>query len=45
MTTMLESYAEVTGRDVIRHLQQLTEPLRGKTLVHVNSTRMGGGVA
>jgi trehalose synthase len=42
---MLESYAEVTGRDVIRHLQQLTEPLRGKTLVHVNSTRMGGGVA
>jgi trehalose synthase len=45
MTTMLESYAEVTGRDVIRHLQQLAEPLRGKTLVHVNSTRLGGGVA
>jgi trehalose synthase len=45
MTSMLESYAEVTGRDVIRHLQQLAEPLRGKTLVHVNSTRLGGGVA
>jgi trehalose synthase len=45
MTTMLESYAEVTGRDVIRHLQQLAEPLRGKTMVHVNSTRLGGGVA
>lgn len=45
MTTMLESYAAVTGADVIRHLQQLAEPLRGKTVVHVNSTRIGGGVA
>ncbi len=45
MTTMLESYAEVAGADVIRHLQQLAKPLRGKTIVHVNSTRVGGGVA
>lgn len=45
MISMLESYTAVTGRDVIRHLQQLAEPLRGKTLVHVNSTRLGGGVA
>lgn len=45
MTSMLENYAAVTGGDVIRHLRQLAEPLRGKTVVHVNSTRVGGGVA
>jgi len=45
MTTLLDSYAAVTSRDVVRHLQQLAEPLRGKTVVHVNSTRVGGGVA
>jgi trehalose synthase len=45
MTTMLEAYATVTGADVIRHLQQLAELLQGKTVVHVNSTRVGGGVA
>jgi trehalose synthase len=45
MTTMLDSYAAVTGEDVIRHLQQLAEPLKGKSVIHVNSTRVGGGVA
>ncbi|MDD5267213.1 MAG: glycosyltransferase [Methylococcales bacterium] len=45
MTTMLDSYAAVTSKDVIRHLQQLAEPLKDKTVVHVNSTRFGGGVA
>ena len=45
MTTMLEAYASVTGEDVIRHLQQLAQPLQGKSIVHVNSTRVGGGVA
>ncbi|MGR8940363.1 MAG: glycosyltransferase [Gammaproteobacteria bacterium] len=45
MTTMLDAYTAVTGGDVIRHLRQLAEPLKGKTVVHVNSTRVGGGVA
>jgi trehalose synthase len=45
MTTMLDSYAAVTGEDVIRHLQQLAAPLKGKSVVHINSTRVGGGVA
>jgi len=45
MTAMLDCYAAVTGEDVIRHLQQLAEPLKGKSVVHVNSTRVGGGVA
>ncbi|MEW6364741.1 MAG: glycosyltransferase [Acidobacteriota bacterium] len=45
MNGLLEKYGEVTGRDVIDHLQQLAVPLNGKKVVHVNSTRLGGGVA
>ncbi|QKT04274.1 glycosyltransferase [Ectothiorhodospiraceae bacterium 2226] len=45
MTTMLEAYARVAGEDVIDHLRQLSEPLRGMKVVHINSTRVGGGVA
>jgi trehalose synthase len=45
MTNMLDAYAAIAGADVIRHLRQLAEPLQGKTVVHVNSTRQGGGVA
>jgi hypothetical protein len=43
MTTMFDSYATVTSTDVLRHLQQLEEPLKGKTVIHVNSTRAGNG--
>ncbi len=42
---MLEKYAEIAGHDVVEHLRQLTEPLRGLKLVHINSTKSGGGVA
>ncbi len=45
MTSILDDYAAVAGEDVIHHLQQLTENLRGRRVVHVNSTREGGGVA
>jgi trehalose synthase len=45
MTTSLEAYAAVAGEAVIEHLRQLARPLRGKRVVHVNSTRVGGGVA
>jgi trehalose synthase len=45
MKDLLESYAKVAGEDVIDHLCQLAAPLKGKKLVHVNSTRVGGGVA
>ncbi|MFC1855677.1 glycosyltransferase [Thermodesulfobacteriota bacterium] len=44
-TDLLQAYAKVAGDDVIDHLKQLAEPLKGKKLVHVNSTRVGGGVA
>lgn len=42
---LLQDYAEITGEDVIDQLHQLAEPLRGMKVVHVNSTRLGGGVA
>jgi len=45
MTAFLESYATVAGEDVIRHLRQLSAPLKGMRVVHINSTREGGGVA
>jgi trehalose synthase len=42
---MLTQYQEVVGTDVIEHLRQLAAPLKGMRLVHVNSTKLGGGVA
>jgi trehalose synthase len=45
MRGLLDSYAEVTGQATIDHLRQLSKVLEGKTVVHVNSTRVGGGVA
>lgn len=45
MSSMLEKYAGITGWDVIEHLRQLARPLKGMMFVHVNSTRVGGGVA
>ena len=42
---LLEKYAEIAGRDVIEHLQQLARPLNGLRLVHINATHTGGGVA
>lgn len=41
----LQVYADVAGEDVIDHLRQLAELLKGIRIVHVNSTRLGGGVA
>ena len=43
--SMIDAYAPITGPDIIEQLRQLAEPLRGMKVVHVNSTRMGGGVA
>lgn len=45
MTEMLEQYAAVVGENIISHLRQLAQPLQGLKVVHVNSTREGGGVA
>jgi trehalose synthase len=42
---VLESYNEIAGADVVNQLRLVAEPLRGMKVVHVNSTRKGGGVA
>jgi len=41
----LSEYAAIVGEDVIGHLRQLARGLAGCKVVHVNSTREGGGVA
>ncbi|NLB06970.1 MAG: glycosyl transferase family 1, partial [Desulfobulbaceae bacterium] len=45
MSGLLEKYVPIVGAEVIDHLRHLAEPLRGSGVVHVNSTREGGGVA
>ncbi|MFH0914973.1 MAG: glycosyltransferase [bacterium] len=43
--SLLDRYAEHAGRDAIEQLRQLAALLAGRKVVHVNSTRQGGGVA
>ena len=45
MSGLLEQYSKVAGEEVVNHLRQLAAPLAGMKVVHVNSTREGGGVA
>lgn len=45
MGNLLEQYAQVVGNEVIDHLRQLAKPLKGKKILHINSTKEGGGVA
>jgi trehalose synthase len=42
---ILQAYAKLAGEDVINQLGQLAQRLKGLRVVHVNSTRLGGGVA
>lgn len=41
----LEDYRPIIGDEAVRELHALARPLRGRRLVMVNSTRVGGGVA
>lgn len=43
--SMLDEYAAVAGSDAIDQVRQLAQHLRGAKIAHVNSTRVGGGVA
>lgn len=45
MANLLDDYADIVGDVMIDHLKQLARPLAGMKVVHVNSTREGGGVA
>mgnify|MGYP006290621945 CR=1 FL=1 len=42
---MLDEYIEVVGPEVIEHLKQFARMMKGLKVVHVNSTKYGGGVA
>ena len=42
---VLDRHAEYAGPEVMEQLHQLAKPLAGLKVVHVNSTRRGGGVA
>lgn len=41
----LEDYQQIAGEIAISQLKQLAENLKGAKVIHVNSTREGGGVA
>jgi trehalose synthase len=45
MTRSLAAYEGIVGSAVVRQLRQLGRKLEGRRVVHVNSTREGGGVA
>lgn len=45
LNQLLNDYASAAGPDIIHHLEQLAESLKGAKVVHINSTREGGGVA
>ncbi len=45
MGSALDKYSGICGPDVIDQLRQLVTPLKGARVIHVNSTRKGGGVA
>ena len=42
---MLEEYARFAGKGVIAELKAVAKELEGRSVLHVNSTREGGGVA
>ncbi len=42
---MLDDYVDIVGADVIEQLRELAGIMEGMKVVHVNSTRYGGGVA
>lgn len=43
--SLLDSYRDVAGAEVVEQLRQLASLLQGARVVHVNATRSGGGVA
>jgi trehalose synthase len=42
---MIEKYASVVGEQEIDGIVKIAEKLKGVSVLHVNSTKAGGGVA
>ncbi len=45
MSELLDSYGRIVGDEVLDQLRQLAVPLKGLKVIHLNSTKEGGGVA
>ena len=45
LQNMMAEYKAVTSSNVIHHIEQLAAPLKGAKVLHINSTKEGGGVA
>lgn len=45
MSDLLERYKESVGPEIIDELRQMASVLKGMKIVHINSTKFGGGVA
>lgn len=45
MRRYLEDYVETVGKDIIADIHERARALYGKSMVHINSTHIGGGVA
>jgi trehalose synthase len=45
MSDLLEQYKEVAGPEIIYELFQMARVLKGIKILHINSTKSGGGVA
>jgi trehalose synthase len=41
----LADYASLVGRSLVEEIRQLSEPLKGKRVLHLSATAFGGGVA
>ncbi len=45
MTLRVRDYEDIVGEGTLRQIEQLGSRLKGSRVVHVNSTKQGGGVA
>lgn len=45
MQNLLDRYREVVGKDIMAELSQMAKTIKGMKIVHINSTKAGGGVA
>jgi len=41
----LEAYREIAPQGIVDFLYRMAEKMQGKKIIHVNSTKLGGGVA
>jgi trehalose synthase len=44
-TKNINNYRSIVGSQVITELKKMSQPLRGRRVIHLNSTAVGGGVA